>query len=1357
MYELDKIPALYGFEGHYFPKSKGQSLDVTTPDQMDTATRTILDKIDSEVGGVDNFVQRKLKYKTKQEMFDAFKAEQIDALALAIYNIENNGTGLIVSDQTGIGKGRVAAGILRYARNIGKIPIFLTKDATLFSDIYRDIRDIGSDDMIPIQESIKDENGNPIEIEKTYIDKETGEVISYLEYKYSKKISEKKNGKKFVPFILNNYQTGKNPTIISEKADIIYKVDSSGSRKLIYNQVVNNFNLKGFDCVLATYSQFNQGKINEYGKVTNKNEKHTFLENLSKNNIVVLDESHLAAGEGIAGNFFREILPETFGVIYLSATYAKFSKNMAVYQPKTAIKDANLTTTKFILAMENGKNPLQEIMSNALVESGNLIRRERPLSNVKFNFITFDSDGEKDYGIKNKELEHNQFFDSITNVFRDVVGFQRLYIDPIIRSKSKDEADKYKGIKNKQNAFGYKNTPIFSKLFQLVYQLVFSIKAESIAERAIQRLKEGKKVVITFQSTMENYLSELQSIYGSTIKHDWIEMIKKGLDRTFVYTEITPKPDGSSDVQYKRVSINELEDSGKRFYYSLIDRIHDTNIGITISPIDYITDYLQKAGYSVGEITGRSIKLMPINKYESKIVGRKKEDTKKLVSKFQSNEIDVMLLNQSGSTGISLHAVPTKRISEKEVKPRVMIVAQPALDINTEVQMWGRINRTGQIFKPEYDILSLAVPAEQRLILMLQMKLRSLDSNTSSNAKQNQSILNTIDYFNKYGDEIVDVWLEENDSISLEIDRPNYTKSRFSKLNKATGESEYEYEHNSENCAYKTSGRIAILPIEVQKSFYSEITEKYIDRITDLNNKGINDLEIAKNINLEAEVLLERIAISGTGAENPFGSDLIYQKCLVNNLEKPLSIDEINLELEQNLNGISPEENQSKLLKEYATYRDTKITSEIKSINDRYSEIISDLKTKPSLLKIKEEEGVSAYQIALSDKVTSLEMERNDKILIIESKLKDQFDVIENLFKICKIGNGYRMANERETIECVFLGYKWKKDKKFVPSNITFRFAMANSERTLEFNPTGKYKDLLTNFAVLNSNSGTKKILGDWDKITKEFKKDKEERVILVGNILMAYKLDTIGKLIEFNYADGNTAIGMLMGKKFQIKETISVPIKFIKRLLDGMQENDQISTNEIRKDADGVKTVIENGITFIKLSDDKYKIVIPHTTKDGGKFRNNEKLYTLLDESSGGIGFLEDKKNNNYYGYLSGFNLSNFLKIISDDLSVDIEVTNTQYDIIKRDMPERKKITVKSNIIKLNVEMFAKKTKTKAVAGLSGNNDEEEADKMILLAKKRIKELKEKKQNLSGLNLSEDELNKKALEYNIDLKNINI
>src|SRR5205085_2096810 len=84
----------------------------------------------------------------------------------------------------------------------------------------------------------------------------------------------------------------------------------------------------------------------------------------------------------------------------------------------------------------------------------------------------------------------------------------------------------------------------------------------------------------------------------------------------------------------------------------------------------------------------------------------------------------------------------------------------------------GRINRTGQILKPIYDYVTSAIPAEKRLMMMLQKKLKSLDANTASNQKQSSKILDVPDFLNKYGDKIVKDYLVENKEVNALLDDP---------------------------------------------------------------------------------------------------------------------------------------------------------------------------------------------------------------------------------------------------------------------------------------------------------------------------------------------------------------------------------------------------------------------------------------------------------------------------------------------------------------------------------------------------------------------------------------------------------
>jgi hypothetical protein len=136
----------------YRPASKMKSLSVETPDSMFFEGQIALSKLKeylrNEYGDemtVDEYVKMHLRYKSLDELSNALAAEQVDSVALAIYQVEK-GKGIIIAHQTGIGKGRINAAMIRYAYHKGRKPIVITEKPSLFTDLYRDLIGVGMED-----------------------------------------------------------------------------------------------------------------------------------------------------------------------------------------------------------------------------------------------------------------------------------------------------------------------------------------------------------------------------------------------------------------------------------------------------------------------------------------------------------------------------------------------------------------------------------------------------------------------------------------------------------------------------------------------------------------------------------------------------------------------------------------------------------------------------------------------------------------------------------------------------------------------------------------------------------------------------------------------------------------------------------------------------------------------------------------------------------------------------------------------------------------------------------------------------------------------------------------------------------
>jgi hypothetical protein len=265
--------------------------------------------------------------------------------------------------------------------------------------------------------------------------------------------------------------------------------------------------------------------------------------------------------------------------------------------------------------------------------------------------------------------------------------------------------------------------------------MLLGLKAQSAADDAIAALKRGEKPIIAVENTMGSFLNEYAAANGVTQggslgSFDYRTVLSRALARTRVMTE--QKANG--EKVKKEIPLSALDGMTRDAYEQAQEVIDGLDLDIPVSPIDWMRSQIQKAGYSVAEITGRALSVdysKPQLPVLSAISAQEQNDKVQTTRLFNSGKLDALILNVAGSTGISLHA------SEKftDQRQRHMIVAQPAQDINIFMQMLGRIHRTGQVKLPKYTILSVDLPTEKRPTALLSKKMKSLNANTSSNTE----------------------------------------------------------------------------------------------------------------------------------------------------------------------------------------------------------------------------------------------------------------------------------------------------------------------------------------------------------------------------------------------------------------------------------------------------------------------------------------------------------------------------------------------------------------------------------------------------------------------------------------------
>jgi hypothetical protein len=175
---------------------------------------------------------------------------------------------------------------------------------------------------------------------------------------------------------------------------------------------------------------------------------------------------------------------------------------------------------------------------------------------------------------------------------------------------------------------------------------------------------------------------------------------------------------------------------------------------------------VEAAGYRFGEITGRKARLEYDSEGHATYQRRSSRQTSKAkvraTDRFNSGKTDVLLLNRSGATGISLHA------SEKfaDQRRRHMIVGQAERNVNDFMQTLGRAHRTGQVVPPRISLLMGDTPDEKRPAALLERKMSSLNANTTADKNAGFDTSQIPDFFNQYGDAVVEQVLSEYPEIN---------------------------------------------------------------------------------------------------------------------------------------------------------------------------------------------------------------------------------------------------------------------------------------------------------------------------------------------------------------------------------------------------------------------------------------------------------------------------------------------------------------------------------------------------------------------------------------------------------------
>lgn len=841
------------FQAPYIPTSMLSDPSLMIPRNLASPVRRAMLEVQKETPHIDAWLQNRLEYSDDKALTEALSAEQADAIALALHRSES-GLGFMVADQTGIGKGRIIASLARAARIKGEPVIFLTEKAELFTDLWRDIEDIGAEAYFKNLFVIND----GVEVVST----KTGEVVA------------KSAPREEVDKVMRSMT-------LPENADIVFATYSQFNRDPI--KAIKSSGKIDLDAHTQTQLSASAQKLMEWvrrqrqseGKKESREQmveaidilsdpsliekmplpavKALWLGKASRGSSLIMDESHNASGESSQTNLnLTHGVMAAKNVFYSSATFARGEKNMRIYRrlfPSSVDVEALHETLK------KGGEPVQEALASMLAEDGALIRREHDLSMLKF-----------DPRVDTKRTPRNEkYADQLAEILSamTVLSRESRQLSDAVSDETREAMEAAKGLDAGASVGVVKRTNIGNSLYMIMRSFLSVMTCELAVEEAVNALKEGRKPVMVIDHTMEAELDK---------RIDQAKGEKTGYDTPDGF--VMKSPGFRSILRARldallRVSVDG-KDLGLRAkpefqpVISQIEKLIDAFPDLPTSPIDVIREGIERAGYNTAELSGRKKRLRyrPDGTVLVQPVATK--ERKSARDRFNNGDAHAIVLTRAGNAGISLH--DSYRFINRG--QRVLIEVEVPEDVIARTQFFGRVNRNGQQSYPIIQTLSTGLPAQNRVLALQNNKLRKMSANITAN-RDNAAITRDVpDILNSVGNEVAYRFLELDPELAKKLDIDIETRVENSESDETDAQFQKFY---GDKYVSELMNRMVLLPVEQQKQAIEAITAEFQAVIEELDAKGENPLRPkfydvnAKNIGSEP---LEVAASSVNKASN---------------------------------------------------------------------------------------------------------------------------------------------------------------------------------------------------------------------------------------------------------------------------------------------------------------------------------------------------------------------------------------------------------------------------------------------------------------------------------------------------------
>ena len=752
----------------YVPLSSSTQPFTMIPKALEAATAKALRRTAREfehLGGVDSAIAERLGVE-REELPDLLTSEQIDAVAMSEV-ARMRMRSFLLADQTGIGKGRSLAAIAALTLRSGGKVLYLSEGAEItVPDVWRDMCAVGAHRIA-------------------------------------------------TPLILATRAiTIGNPDDGSEQAGQKFSAMAASSRAALFRSAIwpDEWNL-----IISTYSMF-RGKPDSPARQWIKG-------CIDQSVLLILDESHNAGnGRSNTGASVREMISgvERSNVVFATATPMRSPDGADLYA--TLLPQAEGNRLDGLLdGLVAGGETAQESFASMLAEDGVYLRRDHDLSNIEYHVRLPDDQ---------QLAAYQQIMDRFSPLVElmldaslktgEILGdarslrFRELIEAGVGERRARAECD---------TRFHYSGTA-GGPLARLARVTINALKVDQVVKEAISEHREGRKPMITFQSTSAELFNELAAEngvndYGQlSLRHQ----IARVAESVFKY-----RIDGELfDARNERVEIFELSQNIDAMIADIPDEL-------PVSPIDAVIEGLVEHGLTTGELTGRSLAYR-----NGSIIRRADTDRRATIAAFNAGEIEVLLYNMAGATGGSYHASP----EFEDQRPRSLIEMETPVDIVKYIQAQGRGNRYGQVARPRIVSVMTGLIPEMRLLQLRNRKLRSMGAIIDANRSHPLLLEDLPDFLNAVGDQAAAQVMLERPDIAHRLGFSQ--RLREDELDRDTGRAVTTDSGASQSIRQSGANRVLARSLVLSAQEQSELVEliriEFDALVEELENRNANPL-----------------------------------------------------------------------------------------------------------------------------------------------------------------------------------------------------------------------------------------------------------------------------------------------------------------------------------------------------------------------------------------------------------------------------------------------------------------------------------------------------------------------------------